>query len=41
LERKESRGNFVRPDYPFTNPVYNNKTLICRNSGGKTIAEWK
>ncbi len=41
LERKETRGNFVRSDYPFTNPSLGNKVLVCRKTGGKTVTEWQ
>jgi len=40
LERKESRGGFKRTDYPFTNPLLNNKTLICRMADDKPVLEW-
>ena len=40
-ERKETRGNYVRPDYPFTNPLMNNKVLICKKADDKPVAEWR
>jgi len=40
-ERKETRGNYVRPDYPYTNPLMNNKVLICKKIGDKLVAEWR
>ena len=41
LERKETRGNFIRADYPFANPLLNNKTLTCKRAGDKTVTEWR
>jgi succinate dehydrogenase/fumarate reductase flavoprotein subunit len=41
LERKETRDDFVRSDYPFTNPQYNNKMLICKKADDKPLAEWR
>jgi len=40
LERKESRRNFTRPDYPFTNPMLDDKQLICRKVGDRAALEW-
>ncbi|MFC1861355.1 FAD-binding protein [Chloroflexota bacterium] len=40
-ERKETRGTYVRPDYPFTNPLLNNKQLIVKKVGENPIAEWQ
>ncbi len=40
-ERKETRGNFVRSDYPFTNPLLGNKYLVCRKIGNRTVTEWR
>jgi succinate dehydrogenase/fumarate reductase flavoprotein subunit len=40
MARQESRGEFRRPDYPFTNVLLNNKELICRNAENKIITEW-
>ena len=40
-ERKETRGNYVRPDYPYTNPLMNNKVLICKKADDKPVAEWR
>lgn len=41
LERKETRGNFVRVDYPFTNPLLNNKVIVCKRVDRKDITEWR
>jgi succinate dehydrogenase/fumarate reductase flavoprotein subunit len=40
-ERKETRGKYSRLDYPFTNPMLNNKTLICRKSESGPVFEWR
>jgi succinate dehydrogenase/fumarate reductase flavoprotein subunit len=40
IERKETRGNHIRPDYPFTNPLLN-KMLICRRKGNNPVFEWR
>ncbi len=40
LERKETRGSFVRQDYPFTNPALGNKVLVCKKDGDRTVTEW-
>jgi succinate dehydrogenase/fumarate reductase flavoprotein subunit len=41
IEHKESRGNYARIDYPYTNPQMNKKALVCRKEGSKILAEWK
>jgi len=41
LERKETRDDVVRSDYPFMNPQYNNKMLICKKVGDKPLTEWR
>jgi succinate dehydrogenase/fumarate reductase flavoprotein subunit len=41
LERKETRGDYVRSDYPFTNPQNNNKVHICKLLNGKPLTEWR
>jgi succinate dehydrogenase/fumarate reductase flavoprotein subunit len=41
IERKESRGNYARIDYPFTNPMLNNKMLICKKADDKPVIEWR
>lgn len=40
-ERKETRDAYVRPDYPFTNPLMNSKVLICKKMGDKPVTEWR
>jgi succinate dehydrogenase/fumarate reductase flavoprotein subunit len=39
LDRKETRGLHVRPDYPFTNPLLDQAHIIQMKSGKPTI-EW-
>jgi succinate dehydrogenase/fumarate reductase flavoprotein subunit len=41
LERKESRGLHHRVDYPYTDPLLNNKILIVKKVDGKPITEWR
>ena len=41
LERKETRDDFVRFDYPFMNPQYNNKMIICKKVDNKPRVEWR
>lgn len=41
LARHESRGEFKRADYPFTNALLNNKGLVCKMVEGKIVTEWK
>ncbi|MBW2065248.1 MAG: FAD-binding protein [Deltaproteobacteria bacterium] len=40
LDRKETRGLHVRPDYPFTNPTLNQRHIICKRDG-RNIIYWK
>ncbi|OGO15813.1 MAG: hypothetical protein A2Z02_01525 [Chloroflexi bacterium RBG_16_48_7] len=41
LERKETRDDFVRADYPYMNPQYNNKMIIYKKVNNKLLAEWR
>lgn len=41
FERKETRGNHVRSDYPLTNPLLGNKFLVLKNEAGKVHATWR
>jgi len=41
LERKESRGMFQRSDYPYTDPLYNNKVLTVKHIEGNPHVAWK
>lgn len=41
MERKETRGNYVRSDCPYTNPLLNNKVLICKKVSDKPVLEWR
>jgi succinate dehydrogenase/fumarate reductase flavoprotein subunit len=41
LERKESRGLHHRVDYPYTDPLLNNKVLIVKMVDGKPVTEWR
>ncbi len=40
LDRKETRGLHVRPDYPFTNPMLN-QAHIVRKIDGKPTLQWR
>ena len=41
LERKETRGLHNRSDFPFTNPLLQEKFLTIRRENGKAITEWR
>jgi len=41
LERKETRGLHIRFDFPFTNPLLQDKFLTLRQEKGKVIIEWR
>ena len=41
LERKETRGAFVRSDFPYSNPSLNGQSLICRKVNGELMTEWR
>ncbi len=40
LDRKETRGLHVRPDYPFTNPTLNQAHII-QSIDGTPVIQWK
>lgn len=39
-ERKETRGDFIRSDYPFSNPRMD-KLVIVKKVAGKPVIEWR
>jgi len=41
LERKETRGNFIRLDYPDTNPAWDNMLTYQRLENGKPVFEMR
>jgi len=41
LERKETRGLHVRSDFPFTNPLLQDKFLTIRQEKGHIKLEWR
>lgn len=41
MKRKETRGKYYRQDYPFVNPLLNNKELICRKLNKRLKLEWR
>ena len=41
LKRKESRGFHHRIDYPYTDPLLNNKVLIVKQVNEKPVLEWR
>ncbi len=41
LERKETRGMHKRSDFPFTNPLLQDKFLSIRRDKGKVVTEWR
>ena len=40
MERKETRGLHVRPDYPYANPLLD-KLLVVKKVDGKPAMEWR
>jgi len=40
-ERKETREKFTRIDYPYKNPVFNDKILICKKGDNGPVTEWR
>jgi succinate dehydrogenase/fumarate reductase flavoprotein subunit len=41
LERKETRGLHIRSDFPFTNPLLQDRFLTIRQEKGKVQLEWR
>ena len=41
LDRKETRGNHIRSDYPLLNPRFNKKVHIVKQVDGKPVVEWR
>lgn len=41
LERKETRQQHVRSDFPFTNPLLADKFLTIKQKNGDTLLEWR
>jgi L-aspartate oxidase len=41
MDRKETRGNHIRVDYPLTNPRFNKKVHIVKKVDGKPVVEWR
>ena len=41
LERKETRGMHKRSDFPFTNPLLQDKFLTIRQDKSETVMEWR
>lgn len=40
-ERKETRGAFIRADFPYSNPVLTGQSLICKQIKGEPVTEWR
>jgi len=41
LERKETRGLHIRSDFPFTNPLLQDRFLTIRQEKGKVQLDWR
>jgi succinate dehydrogenase/fumarate reductase flavoprotein subunit len=41
LERRESRGEHQRADYPYTDPLLNGKLQVIKKVNGQPRVEWK
>ena len=41
LERAESRGTHKRSDFPFTNPLMDQKFVLVRQQDGEPVASWR
>jgi succinate dehydrogenase/fumarate reductase flavoprotein subunit len=40
-DRQETRGLFIRPDYPLTNPRLNNKVHVIKKVDEKPVSQWR
>ena len=40
-ERKETRGKNKRMDFPFSNPLNNNRFLMIEQKGGEPVLTWR
>lgn len=40
-ERKETRGKHVRVDYPYTNPLNNDRFIKITRRDGADVVEWR
>lgn len=40
-ERRETRGKHIRVDYPFTNPLNNNKFITVQKVNEKPVVQWR
>jgi succinate dehydrogenase/fumarate reductase flavoprotein subunit len=40
-DRKETRGLFVRPDYPLTNPRVNHSVQVIKKVDEKPVTQWR
>jgi succinate dehydrogenase/fumarate reductase flavoprotein subunit len=40
-ERKETRDKYKRIDYPYKNPVLDEKVLVCRKNTDGPAMEWR
>jgi succinate dehydrogenase/fumarate reductase flavoprotein subunit len=41
LERKETRGLHKRSDFPFTNPLMQNKFITIHQENGRSLLDWR
>jgi succinate dehydrogenase/fumarate reductase flavoprotein subunit len=40
-ERKETRGTFIRSDYPFTDPALDGKRIVLAKEDDKIVTRWE